>query len=252
MEKQDRSFLGADPAIVNPVAGKNSPAAGPLAVMVSSETDLTYLAGTMTRDARDCRNFLMSRYYWQADSNRGGLLIGPVIGAPYAAMLLENLIAWGTRQLIFFGWGGAVAEDVRIGDIILPTGAMSDEGTSRHYGYTAGEVIQPSRALTRKIGRALGSAGLHAHRGPVWTTDAIYRETAAKVDRFRRAGALAVEMELAALFAVARFRGIEAAAVLAVSDELSLLKWRAGFGDKRFKQARRRIVDLLAGLPAAL
>ena len=141
-KKQDRSPAGADPALVNPVAGKNSPAAGPLAVMVSSEADLRYLADAMPREARDCRNFLMSRYYWQSDSKRGGLLIGPVIGAPYAAMLLENLIAWGTRQLIFFGWGGAVAEDVRIGDIILPTGAMSDEGTSRHYGYPAGEVIQ--------------------------------------------------------------------------------------------------------------
>ena len=60
-------------------------------------------------------------------------ITGPFIGAPYAAMLLETLIAWGARRIIFLGWCGAVAEEVKIGDIILPTAALIDEGTSGHY-----------------------------------------------------------------------------------------------------------------------
>jgi len=48
-------------------------------------------------------------------------VVGPFVGAPYAAMLLETLIAWDVEKIIFFGWCGAISHDVKIGDIIIPT-----------------------------------------------------------------------------------------------------------------------------------
>ncbi|MBW1867081.1 MAG: nucleoside phosphorylase [Deltaproteobacteria bacterium] len=234
-------------AIVNPVKGKNSPDPGPVALMVSNAADLQRLTKAMAPDLGPSRNVLMSRLFCPVDADKGGALIGPVIGAPYAVILFENLIAWGVRRLLYFGWGGAIDPDVRIGDVVLATGAIVDEGTSRQYDQKEHAVVRSSGGLTRKISKALDTGGLNCHRGLVWTTDALFRETGEKLMKFQKAGAMAVEMELSALFSVARFRGVEAAGILAVSDELTSLKWQPGFGDKRFKQTRRNLCEVLAG-----
>jgi purine-nucleoside phosphorylase len=77
------------------------------------------------------------------------------------------------------------------------------------------------------------------HNGAVWSTDAIYRETRQKVKYFQRQDAIAVEMEISALFTVAKFRGAELGAMAVVSDELASFKWRPGFKLDEFKNGRR-------------
>lgn len=235
-------------AIVNPVKGKNSPEPGPVALMASNTADLHHLVKAMAPDPRPHRNVLMSRLYCPEETGKGGALIGPAIGAPYAVILFENLIAWGVKRLLFIGWAGAIDPGIRIGDVVLASGAIVDEGTSPHYGRKKHTVVKAADSLTKKISRDLKTGGLDFYQGLAWTTDAIFRETGEKLIKFQKAGALAVEMELSALFSVARFRGVEAAGVLAVSDELASLKWRPGFGDKRFKQTRRNLCEVLAGL----
>ena len=59
----------------------------------------------------------------------------------------------------------------------------------------------------------------------VWTTDALYRETRGKVARRVAEGCVAVDMEASALFAVARFRGVRIAHILAAADDLSQEQW---------------------------
>ena len=243
---EDGSDVAA--AIVNPVKGKNSPHPGSVALMVSNAVDLRRLAKAMAPDPGPSRNVLMSRLYCPEETGEGGALIGPVIGAPYAVILFENLIAWGVKRLLFFGWGGAIDPDIRIGDVVLASGAIVDEGTSPHYGTKEHAVVKASDEFIREIGKALKTGGLDFHQGLAWTTDAIFRETGEKLTKFQKAGALAVEMELSALFSVARFRGVEAAGILVVSDELASSKWRPGFGDKRFKQTRCNLCEVLAGL----
>ena len=94
--------------------------------------------------------------------------------------------------------------------------------------------------------------GRRLHRGPVWTTDAPFRETPAKVSDYQRRGALAVEMECSALFTVAAFRAVSAAALLVVSDELSSLTWRPGFRDPRFTRGREAACDAIGRLCSEL
>ncbi len=107
-------------------------------------------------------------------------------------------------------------------------GAFRDEGTSHHY--IGGDVpVQPDPALTGRLEVALGDAGLSYAKGPTWTTDAIYRETPLEVRHFREQGALVVEMEGAALFAVAQYRGARIASCFSVSDTLAYLEWRPEF-----------------------
>jgi purine-nucleoside phosphorylase len=104
--------------------------------------------------------------------------------------------------------------------------------------------------LAERLEQTCLDAGLAVSTGGVWTTDAAFRESPEKVERFRGLGAAAVDMEASAVFTVAAFLGIEAAALLLVSDELSTLAWRPGFNAPQFLGTREtacRAVAELAG-----
>lgn len=225
-------------AIVNPVKGKRPPATGSLAILAATEGDLqlmTQLAGTPVVERR---KFYMSQLQVHADEHRRFTLTGPLVGAPYAAMIVETLGVWGVDKILFVGWCGAVSPRVTAGDILVPDSAMVDEGTSGHYCDPSCRVALPDRELARQVRMALEHHGAPFHDGPVWTTDAIFRETVAKVKHYQKRGALAVEMELSAIFTVAAFRQIQAAGILVVSDEVSDYQWRPGFKTPAFAAAR--------------
>jgi uridine phosphorylase len=161
------------------------------------------------------------------------------VGAPYAVMVLETLIAWGAQKILFLGWCGSISEKVKIGDIIVATSAIIDEGTSGHYKDNETRTSLPAASMLAALSGALKQNQADFHNGAIWSTDAIYRETCEKVKYFQRQGAIGVEMEISALFTVAKFRGIELAAMAVVSDELASLKWRPGFKMKEFKRGRQ-------------
>ncbi len=226
-------------AIVNPVKTKHSPDIGPLAVIVATETDLFFLCDLFQLNKDDYHRLFTSRLYSPNSSPDGVCLAGPGIGAPYAAMILETLICWGARRVIFLGWCGAVAEQVKIGELILPTAALIDEGTTRNYVEPASGQSKPATSMLTAFEQVLHENRIDFHSGKIWTTDAVYRETPEKVGNFQQQGVLAVEMEVSALFSVAQFRQVELGAILVVSDELSTFKWRAGFKDERFVAGRQ-------------
>ena len=227
-------------AIINPKRGKNSPELGPVAVMAATRPDLSLLCELFEFNEKSYQSLFMSGLY-HARPGTGApdiSLAGPFIGAPYAVMILETLIAWGARKIIFVGWCGSVSETIKIGDIIVPTSALIDEGTSRHYLEKDTQIAYPSDSIRSLLNAGLDQKRVPFHRGPIWTTDAVYRETRRKVDQFQRRGAIGVEMETSALFTVAEFRGIEIGAIVIVGDELTSARWLPGFKADAFQQAR--------------
>jgi hypothetical protein len=235
-------------AIVNPAKPKNAPDLGPVAVMAATRTDLFSLCELFNFGKNDFYRLMISRLYVDRLHPDGFSVTGPFVGAPYAVMLLETLIAWGVRKIIFLGWCGAVSEKVKIGDIILPTSAVIDEGTSTHYGQTDNGFSHASSSLMSLTRQVLEKNQIDFHAGAVWTTDAVYRETRQLVESHQQDGILAVEMELSALYSVAQFRHVALAGILVVSDELSSFDWRPGFKDERFILGRRtayRVVEEL-------
>ena len=226
-------------AIVNPIKSKKTSDIGPVAVMAATEMDLFLLCDLLDFKRDDYRRLFTSRLYAHQSSSGGICLSGPCIGAPYAAMMLESLIVWGASRIIFLGWCGAVSKQVKIGDIILPTSAVVDEGTSRNYTDTNSGPSQPASSMASLIGQVLEDNRIDFHSGKIWTTDAVYRETREKVENYQKQGVLAVEMEISALYSVAQFRQVELGGILVVSDELSSFKWRPGFKDQRFVAGRK-------------
>ena len=243
-----RALQSLSDGIVIPVKGKNSPNLGPVAVMVSSQTDLSLFCSLTDIDEKKYRNLFVSRLYVGDTTEAGFSMVGPFVGAPYAAMLLETLVAWDVEKIIFFGWCGAISHDVKIGDIIIPTGAIIDEGTSKHYHQGDDGVSRPSSYILKNTKAALIKTGLAFRDGLVWSTDAIYRETCEKVKYYQGKDILAVEMELSALFTIGKFRNVQIGGILVVSDELSTLTWRPGFREQRFKESRLSVVKAIKAL----
>jgi purine-nucleoside phosphorylase len=236
-------------AIVQPPARRgDKPPIPPWVVMVATGPDLQRLRQRMSLSDDRGEGLYLSRIYRPAADGLPYGLVGPFMGAPQAAMLMETLSAWGGAHFLFIGWCGAIDPQLRTGDILLPTSAFIDEGTSRGYGIGDDQVGLPSDGLLDVVRNGLKDNHLPFKEGAVWTTDAVFRETPSKVKRFRQQGALAVEMELSACMTVARLRQVRLAAILVVSDDLSDLTWRPGFRDPRFKQACKAVSQTVTTL----
>jgi uridine phosphorylase len=249
-------------SIVNPIKGKNSPDPGFRTILISDKKDLDELSSLLDLK-QDAASLLMnSSFYCGKGFSQAFSLVGPVIGASYAVLLLETLIAWGAREIIFFGSCGAISQSTKIGDIIVPTCSIIDEGVSKHYNgqwvkasknwpknYEGEEALSyPSDKLTTIIKNELSKNGLNFKSGMIWTTDAAFMETREKVKYFQQRGTIGVEMETSALFTVGNYRGVETGAILVVSDELSTYTWCPGFSTTRYKKSRKKIIESLSAL----
>jgi len=146
------------------------------------------------------------------------------VGAPHAAALFEEVIALGCRKFIACGGAGALASQITLGHLIVPTRAVRDEGMSYHYLPPSREVEAHPGAV-RAIEAVLQRDNVPYVVGKTWTTDGLYRETPGKIALRRAEGCLTVEMEAAAFFAVAQFRGVPFGQVLYGGDDLSSETW---------------------------
>ena len=152
------------------------------------------------------------------------LLFRPTIGAAAAAGIMEELGARGCTKWILCGSAGGLDRAHSFGHLIVPRSAVRDEGFSYHYLKPSREVAASPRAV-KAICRAMKRDGVPYLLSKTWTTDAFFRETLEKVALRRKEGCLAVEMEAAAVFAVAKFRGYQAGAILYLHDDVSGNDW---------------------------
>jgi len=171
------------------------------------------------------------------------------IGAPAAAIDLEESIALGARMFVVFGACGSLQNDLSIGGTVLPTAALSDEGTSKHY--EGSRSAHPDDRLVRRLRAACRRRSLRVREGVVWTTDGVYRESRSRIRSLARRGVLGVEMEASALFTVARYRHVPLAGLLVVSDEVGGDVWKPGFQEPPFRHGVQHtleaVVDVVSG-----
>lgn len=136
------------------------------------------------------------------------------MGGPSAAIVLEELCDLGVQRAIRIGTCGALDPSLALGDLIAVDCALATDGTSRALG--AGERVPADRAMTTALERATGTTA-----AAVVSTDVFYERDASRMEAWRSAGAVAVEMEAATLMQVGVLRGIAVGCVLAVSDVLA-------------------------------
>ena len=168
----------------------------------------------------------------------------PGVGAPLAAGLLEEAIAFGCKKFVVVGGAGVLSKELTVGKLILVESAVRDEGLSYHYVKPGREIMAQPQALS-VLRAALQERGLPFVSGKTWTTDAPYRETPAAIAARRAEGCLTVEMEAASLMAVAQFRNVLLGHILYAGDDLSGADW-----DKRGWQSRKEVRESLFWLAA--
>jgi uridine phosphorylase len=131
-------------------------------------------------------------------------------GAPGATPNLDEAIVCGAKIILEAGLSGGLLDFPKPGDLVVVTEANRDEGTSNHYLEPGVRVEASPRLRDGLISIVKGETARHS-AGPVWSTDAFYRETRGKSRKFKNSGVLAVDMETPAIFALAKYRNVEAA-----------------------------------------
>jgi uridine phosphorylase len=243
-----------EPAIVNPVPSQGDPAVTPRVIITCSRQDFDLVCGLAgTTDSLS--------YVWECPLRQGVwagkpvTIVGPLIGASHTVMVVEKLIVLGARMVIYFGYTGSLQSDIKIGDLVVPTSAVSGEGTSQQY-YPEIYPPIPDSTLVNLLHTALSGVTAPVHQGAVWSNDAIYRETVPLVQYYQNLGVKSVDMEMSAFFTLGKYRQVSVAGLLAVSDELFTYTWNPGFGTPIFQEARslaaRAVLDTAAAwnLPA--
>jgi uridine phosphorylase len=134
------------------------------------------------------------------------------MGGPSAAIVLHELATLGAKRAIRVGTCGALNGNFALGELLVAGEAIAADGTSRALG--AGERVSADPTLTRALEAAGGDPKL------VVSTDLFYEPDPRREHGWRAAGAAAVEMEAATLFAVGDLLEIPVGCVLAVSDLL--------------------------------
>ena len=158
--------------------------------------------------------------------------------APDSAFVTELVCEGGVDTLIRVGSCGALSKDIGIGDFVIGDKVLRGDGATRYYvddNYTA----KVDKDLTDKLEKTFKNiAG--THRGGIWTTDAIFRETKDIVNGYIDKGAVAVDMVTSPFVTVANLYKKKVAVVMAVSD--NLITGEMGFTDYRYFEAEMKMI----------
>ncbi len=165
------------------------------------------------------------------------------IGGPLVASKMEEFIAWGVQQFISIGTAGSLHSKAIPGDLVVCEKAIRDEGTSYHY-LPPSKYIHAPRRMTNKLQNLLKNGNLPYHMGSTWTTDSFYRQTAEEVQHFQKEGVLTVEMEAAALFAVAHYHQIDLGAMFVISGTHTGLNWHPHLEDQRPREGLNSLLKI--------
>lgn len=185
-------------------------------------------------------------------------IVPRTIGGPYAVLVAEQLAASGARIVFGLTSAGRVSPSLPVPSIVVAAQAIRDEGTSYHYLPPA-ETIEAQPDVVEALLKEVSAIGLPVSAGLVWTTDAPYRETLEQLKRHAEAGALAVEMQAASLFAFGAARGFPVGLVAHVTNAVGRTEEQFDKGDAPLSQeifkaicraGRRTLLGNIPSVPA--
>jgi uridine phosphorylase len=178
-------------------------------------------------------------------------IVGLAVGAPFAVLVAEQLFVSGCRLLLSVTSAGQITPIADSGSsgsyYVLIDRALRDEGTSQHY-MAPSTFAEADPVLADQAFSALAGVSAAVYRGATWTTDAPYRETEEAIDAARQHGALAVEMEAAALYAFARTRGRDVLCFAHVTNQMARIE---GDFEKGELDGTRHSLDVVAAAASA-
>ncbi|CQR49411.1 MULTISPECIES: nucleoside phosphorylase [Haloferax] len=164
------------------------------------------------------------------------------IGCPSAAIAIEELARVGVETFIRVGTIGALQEDIEVGDMIVATGAAKEEGTSKRYESEVYPAVPDYDVLTSLVDSAEANDE-DVHVGPIVSDDAFYNESDEFVDDWNAAGLLAIEMEAATVFSLARRKSLRAGAICTVDGNLVAGTQKGADSDEELPEKAKNNVE---------
>ncbi len=174
--------------------------------------------------ARRVRIFDADLYLLKRAGYQVAMISGFGTGSSIAAALVDLLAAFGVRQFIAIGIAGGLQPGQKSGDLVISRAAIRDDGVSGHYLPPA-ETVESSSEMVDGLSAILARQNYVHSSGVTWTTDAPFREIRRDVLAHQSRGVLAVDMEAASIFSVARADGVSALAAFSIADRLANGIW---------------------------
>jgi uridine phosphorylase len=178
------------------------------------------------------------------------------IGAPSSAIAVEELARVGVDTLIRVGSCGAIQPETDIGDLIITSGAVRQEGTSKEYVREDYPAVADT-AVVAALAAAAEELGYDYHIGLTTSTDSFYagqsregyegflaRDSEEKIEELRRAGVLNFEMEASAILTLANIYGLRAGAVCTVYADRTTGEFEVT-GERRAARTASMAVSML-------
>jgi purine-nucleoside phosphorylase len=175
--------------------------------------------------ARRVKGFLGDFYLLKRAKGQIAFSTNFGIGAPVIAGLADEFAVLGVKQFALIGMAGGLQREMNTGSLVISSSAVRGEGSSRHY-LPPHSTVGSSPEMVHALSEILTEQN-HTHLvGATWTTDAPFRELRRDVIEHQRKGVLAVDMEAAAMLAVAASMNLPALAAFSIADQLSDGHWR--------------------------
>lgn len=158
------------------------------------------------------------------------------MGCPSSGIVFEELIMLGVTRLVRVGTCGGLGAGMSMGDTVVGLSASSDDTTPLRYAGMAGYAPAATWTLVEEAVRLSREAGATVHVGPIVTSGLFYDPDQEAFARWKRLGHVGVEMEAAMMYTVAAVKGIEALAMMTVSDVLGEDGGSTRITDEELKQ----------------
>ncbi len=168
------------------------------------------------REVNSVRNMLGYTGTWRG---RPVSIMASGMGMPSISIYAHELFThFGVQRIVRVGTCGGLLPEMRLGDLVLATSASTDSAMNRQRFHGWDLAAAADFTMLRQVWESARRAGIDVRAGEVFSTDYFYHPDQAFVEKVQAMGILALDMESAALFSLARFHGCRAMTLLSVSD----------------------------------
>ena len=189
------------------------------------------------------RNFSFMEYTMYTGSY-SGIKITAINGGRFSAdtaITSEVICNAQIQNIIRIGTCGALDENIKVGDLVVVDRIIRGDGVTPYYVDSNFKTVADKK-IADTLEQVAKDSDVNVHRGCVWTTDALLRESRELVEAKRKEGALAVDMVSSALLTIAQLNKVKAGSILAVSD--NVITGEMGFMNPLYYIAETKLIEI--------
>lgn len=189
------------------------------------------------------RNFSFMEYTMYTGSFQG-IKLTAINGGRFStdtSITTEVMCNAGIKNIIRIGTCGALDENIKIGDLVIADEIIRGDGVTPYYVDKSFKT-KADKNISDTLYNVAKDLGVNIHRGVVWTTDALLRETKEIVEAKRKEGAIAVDMVSSTLLTISQVYNVRAGSILSVSD--NVISGEMGFMNPLYYMAESKLIEI--------